>query len=143
MNQLKTSLLIMLVVLGSVYYTKAQDTGNSNSGKVYFFRSTGYEGSAVAFKLFIDGQFVCKLKNKEYSIHDIAPGKHTCSIQFSGKKSKEGSDKFEFIVESDKDVYMNIVYQSGLVKDNAHFEEITESSAKNMIGKLKEVPDCK
>jgi hypothetical protein len=143
MHQLKTTLLVILMVLGSTCYTQAQDQGNNNSGKVYFFRSTGYDGSAVAFKVFIDEQFVCKLKNKEYSVHDIPPGKHTCSVQFSGKKSKEGSEKFEFNVEAGKEVYMNIAYQSGLVKDNAYFEEITESSAQNMIGKLKEVSDCK
>ncbi|SHL90746.1 hypothetical protein [Mucilaginibacter sp. OK098] len=54
------------------------------TGQVYLIRSTGYTGSAINYRLYIDDQLVCKLKNKSFSVHDIGIGQHTVSVASGG-----------------------------------------------------------
>ena len=56
------------------------DVSVNETGKICFIRSTGFQGSATAFKTFIDEQFVCKLNNKRYSIHEVL-GRQTCLLR--------------------------------------------------------------
>ena len=73
---------LVVLVCGSLH---AQPGDSTQNAKVYFMRSTGFTGSAQGFTVFIDDVVVCKLNNKRFSIHDVAPGKHIFSVQFAGK----------------------------------------------------------
>lgn len=139
---MKKIIFSLIMVLGLMPITNAQENNPDESGKIYFLRSTGYEASAIAFKVFIDEQNVCKIKNNKYSIHDVSPGKHICSVQFGGKTSKKSAEKFEVVVEPGKSVYINIVLRSGSVENNTYCEEITENTAKKMIGELSQNTKC-
>ncbi|WP_417941614.1 DUF2846 domain-containing protein [Flavobacterium sp. RS13.1] len=133
--------LVFLIVIATV---QAQDTQQkTETGKIYFLRSTGFAGSAQAFKTFIDEQFVCKLNNKKYSIHEVSTGKHTCSVQFGGKKSKEGAEKFEILVEPGKITYVQVVFETGMWVNNIYCEEITENTAKKKMEQMTEDTECK
>lgn len=103
---MKKLIFTLIVTLFFASLASAQDTTNIATGKIYFLRSTGFQGSAVAFKTFIDGEFVCKLNNKKYSIHEVPSGKHECSVQFGGKVSKDKAEKFVIQVEPDKITYV-------------------------------------
>lgn len=75
-------LLLALVVATGVGY--AQETAT-----VHFARKKMYTGLLGELNMFIDGKPVCKVNNNSYSTHQIAPGKHTFSVQYSGDESKE------------------------------------------------------
>jgi hypothetical protein len=121
---------------------KAQESEKKETGKIYFLRSTGFQGSAAAFKTFIDGEFVCKLNNKKYSIHEVPVGKHECSVQFGGKVSKEKAEKFEVNVEAGKITYVQLVFETGIFVNNIYCEEVTENTAIQKMKKMEEDTKC-
>ena len=140
----KSILVFALTCFCAVFNLKAQETESTTqeTGKICFIRSTGFAGSASAFKTFIDEQFVCKLNNKRYSFHEVNPGKHTCSVQFGGKKSKEKAEKFEVNVKPGETTYVQLVFETGMLINNIYCEEVTENTAKSKMEKLKEDNKC-
>jgi hypothetical protein len=139
----KNHLLLALISIFFIGSIKAQETvTTTQTGKIYFLRTTGFVGSAQAFKTFIDEKFVCKLNNKKYSIHEVPVGKHKCSVQFGGQKPKEGAEKFEVEVEAGKITYVQLVFETGFWINNVYCEEITENSAKLKIGAMTEDTEC-
>ncbi|MGA9637758.1 DUF2846 domain-containing protein [Flavobacterium sp.] len=134
--------ITFLVSLVFTAFAKAQDKENLQTGKIYFLRSTGFQGSAAAFKTFIDGEFVCKLNNKKFSIHEVPVGKHECSVQFGGKVSKEKAEKFEVNVEAGKITYVQLVFETGMFINNIYCEEVTENTAKKKMEIMVEDTKC-
>lgn len=130
MNKL-LSIFLVLFISGSL-------SAQGQNGKVYFIRSEGLQAPAAAFNMFVDQKFVGKLSNKKFSMHDIKPGKHTFSIQFSGKKSSEKAEKMEQQIEAGKTYYIQVNFQHGFFKNKLHFKEIKEEDAKNMLPRLRE-----
>mgnify|MGYP003476748926 CR=1 FL=1 len=139
MNKTLLSLALMLasgLLYGQDQQTQSDSTGQS--GKVYFMRSTGFQGSAQGFTVFIDDTVVCKLNNKRFSIHEVTPGTHRFSVQFAGKNSKEKAERIEIEIEAGKTYYIQLIFQSGLVKNNLYCQEVTKSSANTMLDKMKQ-----
>lgn len=114
----------------------------TQKSKIYFIRDTGFNGSASAFKVFIDDNFVCKLNNKKYSIHEVSSEKHYVSVQFSGTKSKESAVKLEIATEAGKDYYFQIMLKTGLLVNDTYCIEVTESTAKSAMINLSLDNDC-
>jgi hypothetical protein len=141
---MKKNIFTFLFFLITISFVNAQDkdTTKIEKGKIYFLRSTGFAGSAQAFKTFIDGKFVCKLNNKKYSIHEVPAGKHLCSVQFGGKESKESAEKFEVQVEEGKITYIELVFETGFFVNNIYCEEITANTAKKKMELMKEDTEC-
>lgn len=133
---------VKLIALFSTVILFTSFSLKNDTGKVYFIRSTGYTGSATSFKVFIDGEFVCKLNNNKYSIHEVSIGKHTCSVQFAGKKSKDKAEKFEINVLPNGENYMNVVLEVNAFINNTYCEELTKESAKRRMNKLIEDKKC-
>ena len=136
---------IIFALIFTLFFTSiasAQDSTNVQTGKVYFLRSTGFQGSAVAFKTFIDGTFVCKLNNKKYSIHEVPAGQHECSVQFGGKVSKDKAEKFVIQVEPGKITYVQLVFETGILINNIYCEEVTENTAKFKMANMTEDSKC-
>lgn len=141
---MRNIVFVFLVFFMITSTVKAQETEQkTENGKIYFLRSTGFAGSAQAFKTFIDEEFVCKLNNKKYSIHEVPAGKHSCSVQFGGKKSKEGAEKFEVLVEPGKITYVQVVFETGMWINNIYCEEVTENTAKKKMEQMIEDTECK
>jgi Protein of unknown function (DUF2846) len=138
--------IIVLVVLISVatigFGQSSQDSATSEKAKVYFLRNTGYMGSAAGFKTFIDSQFVCRLNNKRFSIHEVAAGKHSFTVQFGGTSLKEKAERFELDLVAGKSYYIRVVFKTGAFVNNVYCEEVTETTAKREMEKLKEDTDC-
>ncbi|CAM4027459.1 DUF2846 domain-containing protein [Flavobacterium sinopsychrotolerans] len=139
---MKKSIFTLIVTLFFASLASAQDSTNVETGKIYFLRSTGFQGSAVAFKTFIDGEFVCKLNNKKYSIHEVPAGKHECSVQFGGKVSKDKAEKFVIQVEPGKITYVQLVFETGILINNIYCEEVTENTAKSKMTNMTEDTKC-
>ena len=64
---MKKVLSLILVFYSINFYS--QEENKEDSVEINFIRTTGFAGSAQAFKTFIDSTFVCKLNNNKYSIH--------------------------------------------------------------------------
>ena len=128
---MKTVKLIILVLIGITFSNFSHS--QVNIAKVYFIRSTGFQGSASAFTAFIDHQLVCKLNNKKFSIHQVEPGEHSFSVQFAGKQSKAKAEQITINVEAGKTYYIQMIFQTGVIKNNLYCQEVTENSAKTVL----------
>jgi len=122
-----------MIILFFSYNSNAQ----SKTGKICFIRSTGYTGSAVNDKVYIDVKLACKLKNKEYSYHVVSVGDHTISAKSTGLSSGKKSNPFKVTVEEDKITYVDLVLSNNLAVD-----EITKNSADVKMKGLKENTNC-
>ena len=142
MSRFSSLLLIILSTISFNLFAQDSNTSESETGTICFIRSTGFAGSATAFKTFIDKEFVCKLNNKKYSFHEVSAGKHLCSVQFGGRKSKEKAEKFEVDVKPGKVTYVQLVFETGAFVNNVYCEEVTENTANNKMKKLKEDIKC-
>ena len=72
----------------------------------------------------------------------FSAGKHVCSVQFGGKKSKEKAEKFEVDVRPGETTYVQLVFETGILINNVYCEEVTENTALQKIDKLKEDDKC-
>lgn len=135
---------LVIMISGSLYGQNQNESPDSTkqNGKVYFMRSTGFSGSAQGYTVFIDDIVVCKLNNKRYAIHEVARGTHRFSVQFAGKSSKEKAERIEINIEAGKTYYIQLVSQSGLLKNNLYCQEVTENSARTVLSNLKEDKNC-
>lgn len=116
----------------------AQETGT-----IYFMRKTGFSGMVSAFNAFIDGELACRLNNKKFSVHEVPPGEHTITVQFNGKSAKENAEPITVVVEPGKPVFVQMVLEARAIINNLYCLEITESSARPILRKLKEETDCR
>jgi hypothetical protein len=117
-------------------------TDTTNSSKIIFMRSTGFQGSFGAFTTFIDDQLACRLNNKRFSSHFVAPGEHFISVQFAGSKSKEKAERIKIKTEAGKTYYVQLIIQNGAFVNNLLPQEVTENSANLLLPNLKEDTDC-
>lgn len=114
----------------------------NKTGQVYLIRATGYTGSAVNYRLYIDNQLVCKLKNKSFSIQDLSSGEHTVSVASGGISNGKQSTPLKITVTADKINYISIVStQSGYV-NKLTCQEITKNSADPLLAKSTQNKNC-
>jgi hypothetical protein len=141
---LKSDILIIRYENGTkdIFSEMVKNSNEDKYGKVYFIRSTGFQGSAVAFTAFIDKQLVCKLNNKKFSIHKVKVGEHTFSVQFAGKNAKEKAEIIKINIEEGKTYYIQMVLQSGLLVNNLYCQEVTENSSKTVLSNCVEDTKC-
>ena len=143
---MKKSILLFLcilsfnIVIGQEIDKNVVDS--TQTAKVYFLRSTDFAGSAAGFTAFIDDQLACKLNNKRYSIHEVSPGKHKFTVQFGGKKSKKKAEPILIEMEAGKTYYVQMLFQTGIIKNNLYCQEVTKSSADAVMPDLKEDKKC-
>ncbi len=142
LNINKKLVLILLISFSFITSIKAQDTLKVETGKICFLRSTGISGSAAAFKTYIDGELVCKLNNKKYSLHEVIIGNHECYVQFGGLKVNEKAEKCKILVEPGKITYVQFFLENGILSFRIYGVEITENKAKEKIKKMKEDTKC-
>lgn len=82
--------------------------GNSMS-PVYILRCTGFVGSYVPFSVFVDNKFVCYLKNEEYLLLNLEPGRHTFTVQNSSKEVKSWSSTYSLDVVSGQESFIKLI----------------------------------
>lgn len=107
------------------------------NGQIYFMRSTNNIGSLLAYRVYIDGQEVCHIKNQRYSAHNVTPGEHTVSIKAGGLGSKDASRPMKIIVEAGKNNYMVIINGKDI-----YMQEVVESSARELLKRLAATTEC-
>lgn len=128
----------LVLLLTSFNLAFSQD----DKGKVYLIRSTGYTGSAVNYSLFIDGNLVCKLKNKSFSVHDLSAGDHTVSVVSGGLTNGKKSPPLKITVSKGKVNYINVFSTQSGYANKITCQEITLNSAEPLLAKAKQKTDC-
>jgi hypothetical protein len=131
-----------LAVLPCLMFLSLTLLSQDKNAKVYFIRSTGFQGSAVAFTAFVDNQLICKLNNKKFSVHEVKAGDHTFTVQFAGKHSKRRAEPIAINVEEGKTYYVQMIFQPGIIKNNLYCQEVTENSAKTVLINCTEDTKC-
>ncbi len=143
MRRLFTLLFLGLTICGTIAAQDyVQEVDEDTPGKIMFIRTTGYMGSASAIRVFIDEEFVCKLNNNKYSLHEVPAGTHLCSAQFGGKTSKEKAEKFDVEVRPGETVYMTLVLETGVMVNTVYAEEVTPRTADWKMAKLEQDLKC-
>ena len=112
------------------------------TGQVYLIRSTGYTGSAINYRLYIDDQLACKLKNKSFSIHDISIGKHTVSVVSGGISNGKKSAPLTITVVEGKVNYVSVVSTQSGYANKLTCQEITQNSADPLLAKATQNKSC-
>jgi hypothetical protein len=103
MKSIKPLILLAFILILS-FNVFSQD----KTGQVYLIRATGYTGSAVNYRMYIDDQLVCKLKNKSFSIHNISVGEHTVTVASGGISNGKKSTPLKITVTEGKTNYVSI-----------------------------------
>ncbi|GGE49560.1 uncharacterized protein DUF2846 [Pedobacter psychrotolerans] len=114
----------------------------TNTGKVYLIRSTGYTGSAVNYSIFVDGKLICKLKNKSFSIHNLNVGEHKVTVVSGGLSNGKKSAPLTFMVAENKTNYITVASTQNGYANKITCQEITENSATPILAKAKEHTNC-
>ena len=138
MKQLFTLLIISCVSVSVC----AQDTTKPEMAKVYVMRATGFAGSAINFRVVVDDDISCKIKNDRYAVFTLRPGKHSFYVtSWDAPKTKEKLG-LEIPIEAGKTYYLNMILKKRFMGIEMYFEEITKNAATPLLEKLKEDPDC-
>src|SRR5579872_6793205 len=125
------NLIIVLLCIGSLV-TQAQ------TAKIYFIHSTGLNGLG-GFQAFIDEKHVCNLKGKRFSIHEVQPGKHKISVQYTGKEFNPKTEPILIEVQSGKSYYIEMSEKTKAFKSSKlDCMELTEISGMRMMIDLKQ-----
>lgn len=137
---MKTLKIISAFLLLFVISFNAQS--QTKTGSLYLIRLTGSTGAVVNYHFYVDGELICKLKNKSFSVHELSPGEHTVSISSGGLSTGKKTEPLKITVVEGKANYINVVgTQSGYV-NKLSCQEITQSSAEPLLAKAKQKTDC-
>jgi hypothetical protein len=133
---------IILLLFSISLFLNIQGQSDSTSSAVYFIRSTGFTGSARQFKIFMDGNMVCRMINDCYITYTIESGVHVFAVQMDGTELKENTEKIEVNIEPGKKYYLSVVLETNSIWSKTYFNELTENSALGRISKIKQI-ECK
>ena len=125
----------LIIAFSAIYLLSAFKL--QETGQVYFIRPANTVGSLIAYKVYIDDQLVCHLKNKHYSLHNVTPGEHTVSIQNAGLGSHKKSKPLKINVVAGKSNYLVSINGSNLI-----IEETVENSGKDLLEKVVSTKEC-
>jgi len=131
--------------IGILFFLGFSALGLAQSGtaKVYLIREGMHEGSAAASSIFIADSLLCKLNNKRYSIHDVAPGTYTFHAQWGGKKpNKDKRGDIVITLEEGKTYYIKFNSVAKAFNGYVGLIEVTENTFKNLEASLKVDDKC-
>jgi hypothetical protein len=141
------SLILTLVILVSAASAIAQQDppglpDTVNNARIYVIRSTGFTGSAVNMRVWVDSTVYCKIKNNRYAVIYVAPGSHSfyANTWDASKPKEKLALKME--VEAGKTYYLSMRIKEGFFGNDMFVEEITTNTATPMLQKYKAVDKC-
>jgi len=117
--------------------------GQAGTGTVHLLRSTGYVGAGTGYSVFMDGERICALNNKRYSVHEVPAGSHSFTARQSGTNEKGSAEPLTLEVEAGKSYYIQISQRTSGVIAKLEWTELTENSGKAAMAKLKEDKNCR
>lgn len=137
---MKKNLIFSLIFL--VATPAFSQEASASQATVIFIRDM-FKSNLKNYKLLVDREFLCSIEEKRYSTHFLPPGKHAFSAQIGGKESKKNAEQLEIEMEAGKTYYVELAWEHNLLYPNIYCIEITENSAKKILGKLKRSKNCR
>lgn len=135
----------MKLIIGILFLLGFSTAALAQSGtaRVFLIREGMHEGSVVSCSIFKDEELLCKLNNKRYSVHDIAPGKYTFHTQWGGNKpNKDKRGDLVITLEEGKTYYIKFNSVSKAFNGYVGLIEVTENTYKTLEQMLKLDDKC-
>lgn len=117
----------------------AQDS--TTMAKVYFVRSTGYEGSLLTYHCFIDSTLMCGLGNDQYSIHFVIPGKHVINVNAHSKKLTNNNKFLAISMEAGQSYYIKMMPVQGY-DNKVKMSSVAEATIRSTLNKCELKTNC-
>jgi hypothetical protein len=117
--------------------THAQDD-TAHSAKVYIIRATGEDGALINFRVAVDDEIKCKIKNNRYKVIYMDPGKYTFYVVTWAQTNPSDDQGLTMELEAGKIYYLRMIAKKRYFSDPLNFEEITYNSAMPLLKKYKE-----
>jgi len=111
-------------------------------GTVYFIRRTGFAGALDGYSIFMDGERICVLNNKKYSVHQVSAGKHSFNVRFNGKGDKEKKEHLEIEIEPGREHYITLEQRAGLTT-TVTMQELAASTGKRALEDVTRDDSCR
>ncbi len=137
-----TKLLLLVLLFGSLPQGLSAQDGADDQGTVYVIRRAGYAGALEGYSIFMDGERICVLNNKKYSVHQVSVGKHSFNVRFNGKRDKGNKDLLVIDIEADRDHYITIEQHNGF-KSKVRLQELAASSGKRALEDVTRDDSCR
>jgi hypothetical protein len=142
MRMKKIVITLLICFACNLQLTAQSDTTHPSSAQIYILRATGFGGSLVNFRSWVNDFVICKLANNHYSVHHIKPGTYTFyATSFDTYKMQQNG--FEMQVEAGKTYYLRMVIKKRMFDSFLYLQDITENSATSVLSKCKHQEDCK
>ncbi len=137
----KSGLLALFSLLASMAFS--QDafsekplSATDAQGEVVFIRCTGFAGSGIRYKAFLDDELACKIRNNRVVARKVAAGEHVFSVQAYGKKKKAKIADTRIQVGPGERKYVFLVQRNGYLHNFLCPVEISEDSAMLLLKKM-------
>ena len=116
--------------------------GGQEQGTVYLIRSSGFSGALDGYSIFMDGQRICVLNNKKYSVHQVPAGEHSFNVRFDGKTEKANKEPLVMQIEAGREYYINVLQREGIVS-KVTLQELAGSSGKRALEDVSRDDSCR
>lgn len=108
------------------------------TSEVVFIRANNYMGSAVNFRVYVDGKLVCKVPNKKYTSQQLSVGTHTITVESGGIViGSKAPQPLQLEVKEGETSYVQLANKKGM-----HGQVLTKASADFLMKKAKAVSHC-
>jgi len=130
------TLFLGITMMGISLAANCQEANNTN-GSVSILRSTGFGASLRKFANFIDGEKICKLKNKRCVQYELVPGNYEFAIQMGGKKLKRKTASMALSVAPKGNYYLEVDKKNGFISVKTSLAETTKAIAEDFMADQK------
>ena len=127
--------------LGILSTAAAQNQGGEQ-GTVYVVRRTGITGALNGYSIFMDGEFICKLNNKKYSVHQVPAGSHSFNVRFDGKNDRKDKEHLVVEIEAGREHFITIEQHAGLT-NKVSLQELAISPGKRALEDVTRDDSCR
>ena len=138
MQSLK-KIAILVLTLFFLHNVQAQDS--SSVSKIYFVRSTGYNGSLLTLHCFIDSNMVCGLKNNQYSVHSVPPGTYRLNVTAHAKKLNNDKKSLTIATKAGQSYYIKIMPVEGY-DNKVKIISLSENTIRPLLAKCELNTQC-
>lgn len=129
-------IILLIVLIAAMATAHAQDTGT-----VIFARKKMALGVLGDLNYFIDGKLVCLVGNNELIEQQLSVGKHSFSIQYSGKSKKENGSAIDIEVKAGQTYTLKATIEKTNFSSKLLIEEVTATTWQRLKEGLKQ-SDC-
>jgi len=139
------SFFMKSIALTSLLFLFSVSLFSQDTAEVHIVRKTGFSGSLVGINLIMDGELLCKVSNKRYSIHQVEAGAHAFQARLIGKKkmTKKSMAPLEMNLVAGKTYYLQLNLKNKAFYSQVDVQEITETKAVRIMPDLKKQKNCR